>query len=200
MKWNQTYFGLLITCLWGSFYLVSCANIIPPGGGPRDTIPPRLIGSMPKDSSLNVTTKNIVITFDEYVELQSASENLVIQPYPTNTPLVDYKLRNVTVKLRDSLEKNTTYAINFGSAIKDVNEGNLAKELTFVFSTGNKIDSNHYKGSVVLAESGKIDSTLIVVLHNNTHDTSILKNRPRYFTKLDGLGNFSFRFLPEGVF
>ena len=200
MKWNQTYFGLLITCLWGSFYLVSCANIIPPGGGPRDTIPPRLIGSMPKDSSLNVTTKNIVITFDEYVELQSASENLVIQPYPTNTPLVDYKLRNITVKLRDSLEKNTTYAINFGSAIKDVNEGNLAKELTFVFSTGNKIDSNHYKGSVVLAESGKIDSTLIVVLHNNTHDTSILKNRPRYFTKLDGLGNFSFRFLPEGVF
>jgi hypothetical protein len=114
--------------------------------------------------------------------------------------LVDHKLRNVTVKLKDSLEKNTTYAINFGNAIKDVNEGNPAKELTYVFSTGSKIDTNHYRGTVILAESGKIDSTLIVVLHNNTHDSSIIKNRPRYYAKLDGKGIFSFKFLPDGLF
>lgn len=180
--------------------LNACANIIPPGGGPRDSIPPRLLGSIPKDSALNVTTQTVVLTFDEYVQLQSVNENLIVSPYPKSAPFVDSKLRNVTVKLKDSLEKNTTYAINFGSAIKDVNEGNLAKEFTYVFSTGKSIDTNHYRGYVILAETGKIDSTLIVVLHNNNNDSSIKKNRPRYFAKLNGNGYFNFNYLPDGLF
>ncbi len=180
--------------------LFSCANIIPPGGGPRDTIPPRLIGSIPKDSALNVSNSIIILTFDEYIQLQNVNENLILSPNPKQMPFVDYKLHNVTVKLKDSLEINTTYSINFGSAIKDVNEGNLAKEFTYVFSTGKTIDSNQYKGYVFLAESGKIDSTLLVVLHNNTADSSIIKNNPRYIAKLNGKGYFSFKYLPEGEF
>ncbi|MBY0481025.1 MAG: Ig-like domain-containing protein [Chitinophagaceae bacterium] len=180
--------------------LFSCANIISPGGGPRDSIPPRLIGSIPKDSALNVSSSNIVLTFDEYIQLQSVNENLIVSPNPKSMPFVDYKLHNVTVKLKDSLEKNTTYAINFGNAIKDVNEGNLAKEFTYVFSTGKTIDSNQYKGYVLLAETGKTDSTLLVVLHNNTADSSIVKNIPRYITKLNSKGYFSFKYLPEGKF
>jgi hypothetical protein len=178
----------------------SCANIIPPGGGPRDSIAPRLVTAFPKDSALHVTSPNIVLSFDEYITLVNTNENLIISPNPKNMPLVDYKLHNVTIKMRDSLEKNTTYSFNFGKAIKDVNEGNEAKDFTYVFSTGNKIDSNHYNGSVFLAESGKPDSTLVVVLHNNLHDSSIQKNKPRYFTKINGKGYFSFRFLPEGNF
>lgn len=196
----KTNFLFLIFCMVGSWALFSCANIIPPGGGPRDSIPPHLIGSIPKDSALNVTTQNIVLTFDEYVQLQAVNENLIVSPVPKSTPMVDYKLRNVTVKLKDTLEKNTTYSINFGNAIKDVNEGNQAKNFTYVFSTGGKIDSNKYTGYVLLAETGKIDSTLIVVLHNNNHDSSIVKNRPRYFTKLNGKGFFSFNYLPNGLF
>ena len=200
ITWNLKNTGLALLILVSQMLLFSCANIIPPGGGPRDTIAPRLIMANPKDSSKNVISQNITLTFDEYVELQGVNENLVIQPYPKNTPLVDYKLRNVNVKLKDSLENNTTYSINFGNAIKDVNEGNVAKELTYVFSTGNKIDGNQYQGSVILAESGKSDSTLIVVLHNILEDSSIKKNRPRYMTKLDGKGNFRFKYLPDGLF
>ncbi len=189
-----------ISCLLISLGFSSCANIIPPGGGPRDSIAPRLITAFPKDSAIHVTSTNIILSFDEYITLVNTNENLIISPNPKNMPLVDYKLHNVTVKLRDSLEKNTTYSFNFGKAIKDVNEGNEAKELTYVFSTGNKIDTNHYSGSVFLAETGKPDSTLVVVLHNNTQDSSIQKNKPRYFTKINGKGYFSFQFLPEGTF
>ena len=91
MKVTRPFFLIIPFCLFGCLFFVSCANIIPPGGGPRDTIPPHLIASMPKDSSRNVNTQNIVITFDEYVDLQSVSENLIVQPYPKNTPLVDAK-------------------------------------------------------------------------------------------------------------
>lgn len=200
MKIKSSKIIFIIICYYLSMGFISCANIIPPGGGPKDSIAPRLIFANPKDSATQVNSSNIILSFDEYITLQNVNEYLIISPNPKNTPLVDYKLHNVTIKLRDSLEKNTTYSFNFGRAIKDVNEGNEARNLTYIFSTGNKIDSNHYNGSVFLAETGKPDSTLIVVLHNNLHDSSIQKNRPRYYTKINGKGNFSFNYLPEGQF
>ncbi|MFL9482033.1 Ig-like domain-containing protein [Chitinophagaceae bacterium LWZ2-11] len=178
----------------------SCASIIPPGGGPRDTIPPHLLYAVPKDSGTNVKSMRITLTFDEYVEVKSVQENLIVSPIPKNLPIVDYKLRNITIKLRDSLQPNTTYSLNFGNSIKDINEGNVFKEFTYVFSTGNKIDSGGLHGKVILAETGKLDSTLIVVLYNNLDDTAVLKTKPRYYAKLDGKGNFSFHFLPKGMF
>jgi hypothetical protein len=50
-----------------------CANIVPPQGGPRDSLPPLLIKVNPKDSALNFTGNKITFTFDEYVELQKRS-------------------------------------------------------------------------------------------------------------------------------
>ena len=60
---------------------------------------------------------------------------MIVSPVPTNMPNVTRKLNTVTVKLRDTLEPNTTYSINFGNTIKDVNEGNMMKEFTYTFST-----------------------------------------------------------------
>ena len=200
MKNKCSNYILAIVCLMITMGFYSCANIIPPGGGPRDSLPPRLVAAFPKDSAVHVTTKTVVLSFDEYVSLQNTNENLIISPNPQNIPLVDYKLHNVTIKMRDSLEQNTTYSFDFGNAIKDVNEGNVAKDFKYVFSTGNKIDSNSYKGYVFLAESGKTDTTLIVVLHNNTNDTAIYKLKPRYYTRIDRKGFFSFKYLPEGKF
>ncbi|KAI9449337.1 hypothetical protein F5148DRAFT_1340938 [Russula earlei] len=177
-----------------------CANIIPPGGGPRDSIPPHLLTAVPKDSAINVNSTRITLTFDEFVEVKDAQQNLVISPFPKNTPNVDYKLRTVTIKLRDSLEPNTTYSLNFGNAIRDVNEGNVFKNFTYVFSTGSRVDSNSFSGKVILAETGKIDTTLIVVLHRNLDDSAIVKTRPRYYARLDGKGKFTFNFLPRGEF
>ncbi len=200
MKHSLTQLCLFVFIVSGMAAFSSCANIIPPGGGPRDSLPPRLVMTVPKDSAVNVTSKNITLTFDEYVTLQNAQENLIISPTVEHTPLVDYKLRNVTIKLKDSLEANTTYSFNFGDAIRDVNESNIAQNLTYVFSTGNKVDVNNYSGRVIVAETGKTDSTLLVVLHKNLADTAIVKERPRYYTRLNGKGDFAFRNLPEGRF
>lgn len=179
----------------------SCANMIPPGGGPRDSLPPVLVSALPKDSAVNVTTKNITLVFDEYVQtLQNVQENLIISPVLKYPPIVDSKLRNVTIKIKDTLEPNTTYSFNFGDAIKDVNEGNTAKGINYVFSTGSTIDFNTYSGNVVIAESGKIDSTLIVILHKNMDDSAIVKERPRYYARLNAQGQFTFQNLPKGNF
>jgi uncharacterized protein (DUF2141 family) len=192
--------GALALTLLISIYITGCANIIPPGGGPRDSIAPKLVVALPKDSATNVHTKNFLLSFDEYVTLQGLQENLIVSPTVKNTPIIDYKLKNVTIKFKDSLEENTTYTLDFGKALVDVNESNMARGFRYIFSTGNNIDNATYDGHVVIAATGKIDSTLIVVLHNNVNDTSIYKNTPRYYTRVDGKGNFSFRNLAPGTY
>ena len=193
---------LLFVCILPQIVVLSsCANMIPPGGGPKDSLPPILVNAFPKDSAVNVTTKNITLTFDEYVQtLQNVQENLIISPVLKYPPIVDSKLRNVTIKIKDTLEPNTTYSFNFGDAIKDVNEGNTAKGINYVFSTGNTIDFNTYSGYVVIAESGKTDSTLIAILHKNPDDSAVVKERPRYYARINGQGQFTFQNLPKGNF
>jgi uncharacterized protein (DUF2141 family) len=196
------YFALIVVFI--STILIigasGCANIIPPSGGPRDSLPPVLIAANPKDSVTNFTGNRITLYFNEFVEIQNTQENVLVSPTPINTPIFDYKLRTVSVKLKDTLESATTYSINFGDAIKDVNEGNVLKNFTYVFSTGSTIDQNTFAGKVIVAETGKADSTLIVVLHRNLADSAVSKEKPRYITKLDGKGNFQFNNLPKGTF
>lgn len=177
-----------------------CANIIPPEGGARDSIPPRLIKAEPGDSALNFKDNKVILTFDEFVEVQNVSENLIFSPTPSVNPYVEYKLKTVTVKLKDSLVPNTTYTINFGNSIKDFTEGNSFKNFTYTFSTGNYIDSLELSGKVLLAENGKLDTTMIVMLHTSPDDSIVVKQKPLYISKLDGNGNFRFKNLPPKTF
>lgn len=177
-----------------------CANIIPPEGGFRDTLGPALLKANPRDSALNFQGNKITLTFDEFVQLDNFMQNVLVSPIPRSTPGATYKLNTVSIRLRDTLEPNTTYSIDFGNAIKDINEGNIMKGFRYVFSTGSSIDSLSFGGNVLLAESGRVDSTLIVILHKSGEDSAILKERPRYMTRLDGKGDFLFNNLPAGTF
>ena len=189
----------------GTFIVVllsagGCANIIPPSGGDKDSLPPVLVAESPMDSSKNVTTNRFTFVFNEFIELDNALANVLVSPTPVKTPSINSKLRTLTVVLRDTLEPNTTYSFNFGSAIKDINEGNVFKDFSYVFSTGSKIDTYTLSGKVVEAQTGKIDSTLIVVLHKSLDDSAVNKETPRYIARLDAQGNFKFRNLPAGTF
>jgi hypothetical protein len=178
-----------------------CANIIPPTGGPRDSLPPVLITAVPKDSTTNFHGKSITLTFNEYIQLDDKiNEEFIMSPNPDNPPFPEGRLRTVTIKLRDSLQPNTTYAFDFGNALKDLNEGNVLKNFTFVVSTGSTIASATLSGTVTLAETGSADSTLVVVLHSNLNDSAVKKLKPDYYTRLDSSGNFHFRYLPSGKF
>jgi hypothetical protein len=194
-------FLLVVICLAGQIVVQSgCATIIPPEGGPRDSLPPVLVEVDPADSMLHFNSKTIVFSFDEYVDADNYQRELIVSPIPANTPTVNRKLRTVTVKLRDTLEPNTTYSLNFGNTIKDVNEGNIKKNFTYIFSTGSYFDSLEFHGNVVLAETGGVDSTFTVMLHKSNLDSALIKEKPRYIAKVDSSGNFNFRNLPKDTF
>ncbi len=177
-----------------------CANIVPPVGGSRDSLAPVLLKVNPTNNALNNKEKTITLNFDEYIQVEDAINKVVISPLPNIPPEINGKLKTVTIKLKDSLEANTTYSIAINGAIKDVNEGNKLNDLVYTFSTGNYIDSNKISGKVILAETGKVDTTLIVILHNNLSDSAVTKQRPKYYTKLSADGSFSFINLPSKTF
>ena len=180
--------------------LAGCAQIGMPSGGPKDSIPPVLVKAEPAERSLRFSGNKITLTFNEYIDVQDAQNNVLMSPYPASNPQVSFKLRTVTVKLKDSLLPNTTYAIDFGTSLRDLNEGNPFHNYTYIFSTGDRIDSLSLSGKVLLAENGKTDSTLMVYLYKNAPDTVIRKRKPDYVARCNGQGVFRFRYLSPGSY
>lgn len=177
---------------------MGCAVRMAPTGGPRDTLPPVLISALPAEFAKHISDKKIVFKFDEYIDGKDIRTQLVVNPVPKVEPITDAHLQTVTIKLKDTLQPNTTYTLNFYKGIKDVDEGNILRNFTYVFSTGNHIDSGQFAGSVVIAQTGKTDSSLVVVLHKKLDDSAVFKDRPRYLTKVDSTGRFVFDHIEPG--
>jgi len=193
------------TAVFLFIYIVSiavsgCAQIGAPTGGPRDSIPPVLITASPKLFTTNFKGNKITLIFNEYINVLDVQKNVLVSPFPKTSPVIDFKLKTVSIKLIDTLIDNTTYAINFGNAIVDNNENNPFKEFTYVFSTGSTIDSLKLSGKVLMAETGKPDSTLQALLYRNANDSSVEKRKPDYIAKIDANGKFTFTNLSEGVY
>jgi len=182
------------------FVECGCANMIPPGGGPIDSIPPVMVRSTPKDSALNVISNKIELNFNEFIELKNPADEILVSPYPVKQPLITGNLRTVSVKWKDSLLANTTYTIDFGRSVADINEGNILNNYKYIFSTGNHIDSNRLSGRVIMAETGKADSTVWALLYTKEDDSTVAKETPLYVARVDGKGFFEFINLPSGQF
>ncbi len=183
--------------------LSGCANISTPSGGKRDTVPPKLLRVEPADSILNTRVSRLYLQFDEYVNTADVSKEVEVSPVLPVPPVVTAINKHVTVKIPDSLlDPNTTYRISLGKAIRDVHEGNAFTGYTYTFSTGSYFDSLELSGSILEAVTGLPDTAgITVVLHEvGTGDSAVVKEKPRYKTRPDNKGNFTFRGLPARPF
>jgi uncharacterized protein (DUF2141 family) len=171
----------------------SCAKRGTITGGAKDTIPPVLTASFPKNFSTNFKGKEIKLVFDEYVKLKNLNKQLIVSP-PFNKPPEVLPLnasKILTIKIKDTLLPNTTYSFNFGQSIEDNNEGNPYQQFKYVFSTGSYIDSLALSVKVKDALEKKVDNFVSVMLYEineKFNDSTIYKESPRYVTNtLDSL-------------
>lgn len=191
-----------------SVFIISCARVGSPNGGPKDIIPPKFLGSKPDTlaTHVNPNIKEIVLNFDEYVILKDLAKQVIISPPPRITPSispVSSARKYVTVRFYEPLLANTTYHINFGSSIQDNNEGNKLNNFSYTFSTGDKIDSLQVNGTVKQSlKRGLAEPTLVslykIKKDKSGKDSINLKNKPYYISRVDSLGNFKFEHLHEG--
>jgi hypothetical protein len=93
-----------------------------PSGGTRDTTPPTLIESIPKNEQANFAENTIKLKFDELLVGPINMAEIFITPELKKQPSIDAIGKNITIRFKDSLAVNTTYTIHFGNAIQDVTE------------------------------------------------------------------------------
>lgn len=180
-----------------AFLIFSCARQTTPTGGPRDTIPPTLISSLPQNGTVNFKGKAIQLNFDEAVILNNPREQIIITPDLGKPVEAKVKKNQVTINLETELVPNTTYSVNFREAVQDITEKNPAQSLKLAFSTGTYIDSLSIDGTVTDALTRKESKEATVALFQS--DTfNIFVYRPTHFTKADAKGRFKIENLKPG--
>ena len=198
---SLVFLGLCVLACW------QCARRGSPSGGPKDTQPPKLLRTEPENLTKNFNSKTIRLYFDEYIRLQDIQNQLIISPPLKNIP--DIKpaggpSKYIEITLKDTLRENTTYTINFGQSIVDHNESNPNNFLTYVFSTGDVIDSLSLSGVVKDAfdrNPSEFISVMLYEIDSVYNDSTVYKYPPNYLANTgDSVPFFNLNYLKEGTY
>lgn len=197
-----------IFIFFSAFIIHSCANVVVPQGGPRDTTPPKQLTHLnyPDSNNLtNFTGKNVILTFDEPFQLSSFQQNFTSNPSFNRLPTYEIKKRKknehqLLLTFQEALQENSTYKINLPNTIRDLTESNTVKNIEIVFSTGPFIDSLEVNGQILdhLTRNGLGQNFVGLYAMNDTIDPS--KHKPIYFTYSDPGGQFSFDYIKSGSY
>ena len=186
---------------------VQCAKRASPTGGPKDSIPPVLINASPKLNTTFFDKDEFNLTFNEYITLEDINNQLIISPPLNSTQYKVYPVtgasKKVTLKLLDSLLKNTTYTFNFGESIVDFNESNPSSYLTYTLSTGATIDSLYIRGHITDAfenETERFISLQLYPVDSIFTDSVIYTQKPLYVTSTLDTTIYSFQNLRAGKY
>jgi hypothetical protein len=181
-----------------AFMFFSCATQVAPTGGAKDTIPPAVVRQVPDSFSTHFNSKNIAITFDEYIHLENLNEQLVISPPLAAMPDIKVKNKTLLIHLDDTLKENKTYTFNFGSAIKDIAENNALENFQYVFSTGAAVDTEHISGKVLNAFTMEPEKGVLVMLYEQQTDSLPYLDKPSYFSRTKADGRFVIKNISQG--
>ena len=180
----------------------SCANTTQaPSGGKKDTIPPLIIDIKPLPGAVGVpvTGASFVFTFNEYVTIKTPG-NIFLSPPQQRQPKSRLRGKNLVVSFEEPLQPNTTYTLSFTDAIADANEGNMFPGYTYVFSTGEQIDSMMITGTVLDCNTLAPVKGATVLLHKDHADSAVFNRRPYAAVKTDDWGYFVLPFIQDTLY
>ncbi|MBR5735811.1 MAG: Ig-like domain-containing protein [Bacteroidales bacterium] len=194
---NRNITAIILMLLTAACCLLShsCANTkAAPSGGPKDTIPPVLQKITPEQNTRNMPLAGvqIALNYDEYTVIKDAS-GIYLSPPTKHAPSAKVKGKSIVVTLRDTLAENTTYTVSFNNALADNNEGNMAPSFTYVFSTGDSIDSMYLTGTVLDCEKLTPVKNILVALYEDLSDSACMNSLPVAAARTDDWGFFVVR-------
>jgi hypothetical protein len=180
--------------------LLSCAQIVAPTGGKKDTLAPKIVKIFPANQSKNFNGKQVDILFDEYVSVDNIQQQLSITPNLEGTYETKILPKGVRLTFDKPFKENTTYSLNFRNTFKDMNERNVAKNIRLVFSTGKIIDSLKVSGKVrnSLTNKPMMDVSVGMYVYSDTLNPKKIK--PYYFMKTDSSGIFTIENVATGKY
>lgn len=200
---KQYYVPVISLALFMAFIFGanSCANPgVGPQGGPRDSIPPQIIQSVPLPLQTNFKGNEISLTFNEYVLGDNLASELVISPPLSEKLTVKMRGKSINIKINEPLAENRTYSVDFMDLIKDYNEGNKLESFRMLFSTYEQIDTLRIDGYLVDAFTHEPLENSIATLYATVNDTLFKTTKPDYIAKTNDNGYFLFDNLSEGEY
>ncbi|MDE7369420.1 MAG: Ig-like domain-containing protein [Muribaculaceae bacterium] len=187
--------AVLITVIMGA-----CASIGRIEGGPRDEMPPVFVRSNPAPAGKNVKSNRMDIFFNENIQIKDIASKVVVSPAQEQMPTIIAGGHRLSVQLRDTMIPNTTYTIDFGDAISDLNEGNILDGFAMEFSTGDTIDTLRISGMLLEARTLEPAQGMLVGVHSNLSDTAISTLKLERIARTNQLGQFTIRGLKAGEY
>jgi len=166
--------------------IFSCARRGRPEGGPKDENKPIMVKTDPAFKSIHFDEDEIKIYFDEFIKLKDVTSQLIISPPLKYPPVISPQgtpSKKITIKIKDTLQENTTYTFNFGQSIIDNTEGNVLDNFKYIFSTGDYIDSLEVSGTIKDAFDFKMIENPTLMLYpivENFNDSIIYNEKPMY--------------------
>lgn len=158
------------------------------------------MGAAPADKGTNVKSQKISIFFDEFIQIENATEKVVVSPPQLETPEIVASGKRIRIELLDSLKPNTTYTIDFSDAITDNNENNPLGNYTYSFSTGDAIDTLEVSGKVLQAKDLEPVKGILVGLYNDLSDTAFTTKPMLRVSRTDGSGRFVIKGVAPGTY
>ena len=180
--------------------LYSCANIASPNGGPYDEAPPKFVSSTPLPNQINYKGKKVEIIFDELIQIDKPTENVIITTPQMEQPVIRANGRKAVIELMDTLKENTTYTIDFTNSISDNNEKNVFENFSFAFSTGDVIDTLEVSGILLNAENLEPMPGITIGLHKNLEDSAFVKLPFDRTSRTNDKGEFTIRNISPGSY
>lgn len=192
--------AIWLTGLALAVVIAACANIGTPNGGPYDELPPKFVSSTPIPNATNYKGRKIEIIFDELIQIDKPSENVIITPPQMEMPIVRANGKKINIELKDTLKPNTSYTIDFTNSVSDNNEKNVLENYSFAFSTGDSIDTLQISGTLLNAENLEPMSGVLIGLHSNLNDTAFVKTPFDRTSKTNDRGHFTIRNIRAGTY
>lgn len=181
-----------------SLFVYSCANQGSPQGGPKDSIPPILVKSIPANKSLNYKDKVFEFEFDEKINADKLTAKLNITPRTENKFKVFTKKNKLILTFEESFADSTTYTLNFADGVGDITENNPVENFSFAFSTGSVIDSIYINGRINNLYDNELTKDILIAIYDIDDTLDLFTGKPKYFTKTNELGIYNIENIKNG--
>lgn len=177
----------------------SCANQLPPSGGPIDKEPPVVTRTFPESGTLNYNKNFVEFEFNEFINKRNVINSIFVSPYFDEELELKWSGKKLRIIFPDKLKENKTYIVSLGTDISDLRGNKLAETVTLRFSTGNKIDDGIISGKVY---DEKPDGIMIFFYLIDSVGQAVRYDslRPDFVCQTSKDGSFSLPGLPDGIY
>jgi Bacterial Ig-like domain len=184
-------------------FVLACARMGAPPGGPEDKVPPKLLATVPESVGVYPGWKHDVeFRFDEVISEGSSPsqgfgtgdlEKLILLSPSSRIPVINWKRDRLTLHPREGWQPNRVYRVQLLPGLMDLRRNRLDTTLVLTFSTGGALPTDTLRGIVIDWVAGRVAPLALVEL-------VLRPDSLVYRTLTDSGGRYAIGPLPRGEY